>query len=131
MAIYSAQTLWSIRRFALKSAPQPVRTLALPLEQRRALAGQLRETSQQASQKKTAGITDVNEVEVDRVMRIYGVHRLIHGHTHRPAIHNWSLDGQPAQRMVLGDWYRQGSVLYRDAAGWRLESLFESGAVQQ
>jgi UDP-2,3-diacylglucosamine hydrolase len=48
---------------------------------------------------------------------------MIHGHTHRPAIHEWMLDGQPARRAVLGDWYDQGSVLRCDAAGWRLEPL--------
>lgn len=98
--------------------------LALPLEQRRALAGQLRETSRQAGQQKTAEITDVNLMEVERVLRTHGVRRLIHGHTHRPAIHEWRLDGQPARRAVLGDWREQhGSVLYCDASGWRLERL--------
>ncbi|MCC9000960.1 MAG: UDP-2,3-diacylglucosamine diphosphatase, partial [Candidatus Contendobacter sp.] len=107
------------------------RTLALPLEQRRALAGQLRETSQQALQQKTADIADVNGAEVDRVMRAHRVHRLIHGHTHRPAIYDWSLDGQLARRAVLGDWHQQGSVLYCDAAGWRLEPLSPSSAAQR
>jgi UDP-2,3-diacylglucosamine hydrolase len=98
--------------------------LALPLAQRRALAGQLRETSRQAAQQKAADITDVNPVEVERVMRAQGVQHLIHGHTHRPAIHEWLLDGQPARRAVLGDWQeQQGSVLCCDADGWRLEPL--------
>jgi UDP-2,3-diacylglucosamine hydrolase len=44
-------------------------------------------------------------------MRNAGVTRLIHGHTHRPAIHRFELDGRPAERIVLGDWYEQGSVL--------------------
>lgn len=98
--------------------------LALPLAQRRALAGQLRETSRQAAQQKAADITDVNPAEVERVMRAQGVQHLIHGHTHRPAIHEWLLDGQPARRAVLGDWQeQQGSVLRCDADGWRLEPL--------
>jgi UDP-2,3-diacylglucosamine hydrolase len=98
--------------------------LALPLAQRRALAGQLRETSRQAAQQKAADITDVNPAEVERVMRAQGVQHLIHGHTHRPAIHEWLLDGQPALRAVLGDWQeQQGSVLRCDADGWRLEPL--------
>lgn len=104
------------------------RTLALPLAQRRALAGQLRETSRQAIQQKAAAITDVNPTTVDRALRAHGVRRLIHGHTHRPAIHDWTLDGQPARRAVLGDWYDQGSVLVCDAAGWRLEPLPGPGA---
>lgn len=118
-------------RAQVRTPAWQARTLALPLEQRRALAGQLRETSQQALQQKTADITDVNGAEVDRVMRAHRVYRLIHGHTHRPAIHDWSLDGQPARRAVLGDWHQQGSVLYCDAAGWRLEPLSSSSIAQR
>lgn len=104
------------------------RTLALPLAQRRALAGQLRETSRQATRQKAADITDANPTAVDQALRAHGVRRLIHGHTHRPAIHDWTLDGQAARRAVLGDWYDQGSVLVCDAAGWRLEFFPLSGA---
>ena len=104
------------------------RTLALPLAQRRMLAGQLRETSRQAIRQKAADITDVNPTAVDQALRARGVHCLIHGHTHRPAIHHWSLDGQPVRRVVLGDWHDQGSVLVCDTAGWRLEPLPLSGA---
>jgi UDP-2,3-diacylglucosamine hydrolase len=45
---------------------------------------------------------------------------MIHGHTHRPAIHD---EGDGNTRIVLGDWYEQGSVLRVDANGARLESL--------
>ena len=103
-------------------------TLALPLAQRRILAGQLRETSQQATQQKAADITDVNPAAVDTALRAFGVHHLIHGHTHRPAVHQWTLDGRPARRTVLGDWHLQGSVLRHDATGWRLENLPLPGA---
>ena len=41
----------------------------------------------------------------------YGVDTLIHGHTHRPAIHALDVDGRACRRIVLGDWYTQGSVL--------------------
>lgn len=104
------------------------RTLALPLAQRRALASQLRECSRQTTQQKAPDITDVNHNEVDRVLRKYRVSRLIHGHTHRPALHEWTLDSRLMRRAVLGDWYQQGSVLCCDAAGWRLESLPLAGA---
>ena len=97
------------------------RTLALPLAQRRALAGQLRETSRQATRQKATDITDVNPSAVDRALRAHGVRRLIHGHTHRPAIHDWTLDGRFARRAVLGDWHDQGSVMVCDPTGWRLE----------
>ena len=44
-------------------------------------------------------------------LRAHGVRRLIHGHTHRPARHAIDLDGHSAERIVLGDWYEQSSVL--------------------
>jgi UDP-2,3-diacylglucosamine hydrolase len=54
---------------------------------------------------------DVNADAVATAMRKAGVTRLIHGHTHRPAVHSFPLDGRTAERIVLGDWYEQGSVL--------------------
>jgi UDP-2,3-diacylglucosamine hydrolase len=98
-------------------------TLALPLAQRRMLAGQLREASQQATQQKATDITDVNPEAVDAALRACGVRHLIHGHTHRPAVHQWTLDGRPARRTVLGDWYLEGWMLRHDATGWRLENF--------
>lgn len=103
------------------------RLLELPLAQRRALAGQLRESSRHATRQKAAEITDVNLAAVDQALRMHGVQRMIHGHTHRPAIHEWTLDGRPVRRAVLGDWYAQGSVLRCDAGGWYLEPLLLPG----
>jgi UDP-2,3-diacylglucosamine hydrolase len=51
------------------------------------------------------------------------VARLIHGHTHRPAIHRFDLDGHPAERIVLGDWYEHGSVLSITPEGAELRGL--------
>src|SRR5688572_1744252 len=56
-------------------------------------------------------ITDVNADTVAATMARFGVRRMIHGHTHRPAIHSLRIGGSPAQRIVLGDWYEHGSVL--------------------
>jgi UDP-2,3-diacylglucosamine hydrolase len=56
-------------------------------------------------------------------MARYGVRRLIHGHTHRPAVHALRVDERRAVRVVLGDWYDQGSVLRVDADGFALSSL--------
>jgi UDP-2,3-diacylglucosamine hydrolase len=53
-------------------------------------------------------------------MKKYKVRHLIHGHTHRPAIHNFHLNDSEATRIVLGDWYEQDSVLIWDEAGYRL-----------
>lgn len=100
-----------------------VQMLSLPLAQRRILASQLRETSRQALRQKIADITDVNPAAVDQALRAHGVWRMIHGHTHRPAIHEWMLDGRLARRVVLGDWYGPGKVLRCDPGGCRLDSL--------
>ncbi len=97
--------------------------LGLPLAQRRMMAKKLRADSQKALQEKAAAITDVNREAVMEAMREHGVRQLIHGHTHRPDIHDFILDDKPARRMVLGDWYDRGSVLHCDKAGCRLEVL--------
>jgi UDP-2,3-diacylglucosamine hydrolase len=68
-------------------------------------------------------ITDANPGAVVATMARYGVRRMIHGHTHRPAIHALSVDGLPARRIVLGDWYEQGSVLRVTRDGYALTSL--------
>jgi len=85
--------------------------LAKPLAERRAFAAQAREESRKQTAMKAAEIMDVNQAAVESTMHEYGVHRLIHGHTHRPAAHRFELDGRAAERIVLGDWYEQSSVL--------------------
>jgi UDP-2,3-diacylglucosamine hydrolase len=57
------------------------------------------------------------------------VRTLVHGHTHRPAVHTFELDGQPARRIVLGDWYTQGSVLEWRDDGFELRALARSAGV--
>ena len=86
--------------------------LAMSVEQRRALAGQAREESRAAMVDKAEDIMDVNADAVDAALREAGVTTLVHGHPHRPAVHELDLDGTPATRIVLGDWYEQGTVLY-------------------
>ncbi|MEZ5594631.1 MAG: UDP-2,3-diacylglucosamine diphosphatase [Gammaproteobacteria bacterium] len=102
--------------------------LALPLPQRRQLASQLRETSQAATRLKAEEITDVNQQAVLEALQDYQVDLLIHGHTHRPAVHNLDHENRTARRIVLGDWYEQGSVLVCTADGQQLESLCKSSA---
>jgi UDP-2,3-diacylglucosamine hydrolase len=97
--------------------------LAKSVEERAAIAQNLRETSQAAIAGKKPEIMDVNENAVRDTMRAQGVRHIIHGHTHRPAQHVFDLDGAPARRTVLGDWYEQGSVLEFADGTWRLESL--------
>ncbi len=79
--------------------------------ERIALARQYREISQTETAEKADDIMDVNQQEVEKVMLDAGITTLIHGHTHRPDIHKFELKDKEAQRIVLGDWYEQGSVL--------------------
>ena len=68
-------------------------------------------------------IADVSPSTVAQTLERYGVTRLIHGHTHRPAIHSLNIGGHSTQRIVLGDWYTQGSVLRVSADGFELATL--------
>jgi len=68
-------------------------------------------------------ITDVSADAVETTFARYGVDRLIHGHTHRPAIHWSAAAGKSCARIVLGDWYEQGSALRVDPDGIVLTSL--------
>lgn len=97
--------------------------LAKSVAERDRIVRDFREISKSSTASKKPEIMDVNQNAVEAIMREYGVRRLIHGHTHRPKEHVFALDGQSARRMVLGDWYEQGSVLRVDAQGWLLESL--------
>jgi UDP-2,3-diacylglucosamine hydrolase len=102
--------------------------LAQPLAARIAFAQQARAASQaHQSGLKDAGsmetITDVSPAEVADTFRRYGIDRIIHGHTHRPAIHDADVDGRACRRIVLGDWYEQGSVLRVDGDSARLSAL--------
>lgn len=97
--------------------------LAMPLQARRAFAAKAREDSKAHTGSTIESIMDVNAQAVAGAMRKAQVSRLIHGHTHRPAVHDFRLDGAPAQRIVLGDWYEQGSVLRVDQAGVELRGL--------
>lgn len=97
--------------------------LGKSVAERNQIVHDFREISKHSTSSKKPEIMDVNQKAVESVMREHGVQRLIHGHTHRPKEHVFTLDGQPARRMVLGDWYEQGSVLSVDARGWALKSL--------
>lgn len=85
--------------------------LSLPLFIRRKIAENGRETSKKNHTKLSLDIMDVTPDEVLKTMMENQVTQLIHGHTHRPAIHQLRVDGKPAKRIVLGDWYDQGSIL--------------------
>jgi len=94
-----------------------------PLPERRRIVAALRTTSHVANRDKPDFILDVDPSAVIYAMSEHRVQQLIHGHTHRPAIHELTVAGRPARRMVLGDWALQGSVLECTARGCRLHTL--------
>lgn len=104
--------------------------LSRSVAERDRIVRDFREISKNSTASKKPEIMDVNQNAVEAIMREHGVQRLIHGHTHRPKEHVFTLDGRPARRMVLGDWYEQGSVLSVDARGWALEGLALKSSVK-
>ena len=105
--------------------------LSQPLGARLAFAAQARAASQAHQAKLREGgnehrfetVTDVAPEAVEATFIRYGIGTMIHGHTHRPALHSLQIGERDCRRIVLGDWYEQGSVLRVDAEGVRLESL--------
>ena len=98
-------------------------TLRLPVSTRENLAQKLRNTSKQAISEKSEDIMDVNQQAVEDALLRNDTYFLIHGHTHRPNIHEFSLKQQECKRIVLGDWYTQGSVLTISPSKINLESF--------
>jgi len=109
--------------------------LAKPLTERIAFAQQARAASQarqqtlkQHNHSQFETITDVSPEAVLACFQRYGIQKMIHGHTHRPAIHPITITAadtttMQCTRIVLGDWYRHGSVLRVTADGYQLQTL--------
>jgi UDP-2,3-diacylglucosamine hydrolase len=96
---------------------------ALPFFIRRKIIDTARGQSQTSTQTKSSVIMDVNQHAVEASLRENRVNILLHGHTHRPAIHEFESAGEQMKRIVLGDWYQSGSVLHWDEAGPNLRTL--------
>jgi len=110
-------------RATVREADWQRQFLALSIASRRALAGAARVGSKAHTAALQYTITDVNADSVAAALRGAGTSTLLHGHTHRPAIHALQVDGRPCTRIVLGDWYDQGSLLRWDHNGPELVSL--------
>lgn len=110
------------QRFRAKVHQRWIQTLflALPLFIRKRIATRMRADSKQANQHKSLTIMDVNQQAVEAAMQRQQVRLLIHGHTHRPAIHALTLQGKAAERAVLGAWHSEGSMIQLDASGIQL-----------
>jgi UDP-2,3-diacylglucosamine hydrolase len=99
------------------------RFLALPRAHRELLADEARAGSRRHTARTVPDIMDVNATAVTAAFRAARVRRMIHGHTHRPAVHEVEVDGSVAQRIVLGSWYEQGSYLSCARGRYELRAL--------
>ena len=99
------------------------RFLSLPLEDRERIAGQARKGSREHTSRTVPVVMDVNQHAVEAAYRSTRTRRMIHGHTHRPGVHDTVVDGKPAQRIVLGAWYEQGSYLHYQDGKYELREL--------
>ena len=97
--------------------------LSSPVEKRLAFAQHAREESKRETSKKASEIMDVNQEAVNNALREHNVTQMIHGHTHRPDTHEFMLDDRVVTRIVLGDWYHQGSVLTCSEEGCILSTI--------
>ncbi len=116
-------TAYASFRAYIRNPATQAELLKKTLQERRVIAQQLRETSQTESSNKSADIMDVTQSEVTRVMQNNHVQTLIHGHTHRPAIHTVLIDNKPAERIVLGDWHTQAWELVLEQHSRELKSF--------
>jgi UDP-2,3-diacylglucosamine hydrolase len=97
--------------------------LAQPLAARREMIAAMRAENAEHKKGKTEAIMDAAASAVEEALRAHGYPRLIHGHTHRPALHHHTVDGRSCERWVLADWYRVPSYLHCDASGCRVVHL--------
>ncbi|NNE59835.1 MAG: UDP-2,3-diacylglucosamine diphosphatase [Woeseia sp.] len=93
------------------------------LEERLAFAAQARADSIAKTGKLNDDISDVNSDAIENVMREHAVSFMLHGHTHRPAVHRFEIENEPATRIVLGDWYDQGSAVRWGDDGFSLTEM--------
>lgn len=99
------------------------RFLRLPLSDRQLLANEVRAGSRAHTARTIPTIMDVNTTAVTAAFKAASVSRIIHGHTHRPAVHEALVEGRSVQRIVLGAWYEQGSYLVCEAGRYELRTI--------
>lgn len=117
-ALCTDDTRYQSFRAQVRSEAWQKEFLSHPLSTRKAHIEALRLQSEQEKSNKPLEIMDVNDAAVSALLRQYQYPELlIHGHTHRPNTHHIEIDGHHCQRIVLGDWYEQGSYLRLDETG--------------
>jgi UDP-2,3-diacylglucosamine hydrolase len=115
-------------RSTVRAVPWQRRFMRLPLATRRLLADAARAGSRTHTDITAADIMDANPSAVVSVLRACRVRTMVHGHTHRPALHELTVDGAPARRIVLGAWYEHGSYLRWDEHGFESVALARTAA---
>lgn len=110
-------------RVRVRAEPWKRDALGKPLWMRRLYARWYRIKSGLDKSGKSHDIMDVNAGAVTEALRGHGVSRLIHGHTHRPEVHDLEIDGKACQRFVLPEWNGDEWALCFDAAGFRREKI--------
>jgi UDP-2,3-diacylglucosamine hydrolase len=116
------QAYMAIRK-VLRSSAFQADFLTKSIAERDAFAKGARQQSKAHTREAASDIMDVTPDEVPLVMKAHGVDLLIHGHTHRPAVHTLHIDALPAERIVLGDWDQRGWCLSVDRSGRHLQSF--------
>ncbi len=122
-ALCSGDRSYQRLRATVRDAQWQRQFTALSVTRRRALSAAARAGSRAHTAALEYQIADVAQVSVEAAMRAAGCSLLIHGHTHRPGIHQFELDGRPATRIVLGAWHDAGSVLRWRSDGYELARL--------
>jgi UDP-2,3-diacylglucosamine hydrolase len=122
-ALCTADHAYQRLRSVVRTAPWQRRFLRLRLATRWQLSHAARAGSRAHTGVVAPEIMDASEAAVSAVLRETGLHTLIHGHTHRPGVHEFTLDGAVAHRYVLGAWYEQGSYLRCTPGRYELVTL--------
>lgn len=99
--------------------------MSLPYSLRVKIWHGVRNFTRNTNKNKSPYIVDVHQPEVEKIMSSYNVTDLIHGHTHKQAIHEFMLNNKPARRLVLGDWYEKDCVLLADSNGLQMMGVQE------
>ena len=127
-ALCTGDTAYQRLRSVVRTAGWQQRLLRLPLATRRLLAEAARDGSRAHTGMAAADIMDASDDAIVKVLRACQVRTLIHGHTHRPGVHEFTVDGARARRYVLGAWYEQGSFLRWDSRGYELVTVARNEA---
>ncbi|OLQ86876.1 UDP-2,3-diacylglucosamine diphosphatase [Vibrio ponticus] len=95
----------------------------LPMAVKTPIVRKVQSGARDTKKSKSLTIMDVTQSEVERVMLDHQVDLMIHGHTHRPNIHKFTIENKEMTRIVLGDWYEQSSILCIDANKFSLQAF--------